>query len=187
MREQEANRLAIMRTSTSLRQRRTDINRLDLIAGLFLILMRDGIRRDESAESAAVEVLDGFPRENAVDDDGVDLAGAVLHDGVGGFDEGAAGVGHVVDDDGDLVLDVADEDHAGDFVGTSAFFVDEGELQVEAVCDGGCSGLVRNLINPTNLPMVVTHLFAPPASGLTMTQLFTSRCSRIHLSILGSA
>ena len=72
-------------------------------------------------------------------DDGHDLAGAVVHDGFGGLDQRAAGVGHVVDEDGNAVAHVADEDHAGDFVGAGALFVDEGEAEVEAVGDGGCS------------------------------------------------
>ena len=72
-------------------------------------------------------------------DDGDDLARAVLHDGVCGFDERAAGVGHVVDEDGGFAADVADEDHAGDFVGPGSLFVDEGEAEVEAVGNGGGS------------------------------------------------
>ena len=31
------------------------------------------------------------------------------------------------------------------------------------------------------------NLFAPPASGLTITQSFTFKFSRIHLNVLGSA
>ena len=63
----------------------------------------------------------------------------VAHDSFCGFDERAACVCHVVDEDRDLVLDVADEDHAGDFVGARALFVDEGEAEVEAVGNGCCS------------------------------------------------
>ena len=73
-------------------------------------------------------------------DDGDDFLGVALVDErVGGFDEGAAGVGHVVDEDGGFGGDVADENHTGDFVGAGALFVDEGEVEVEAVGDGGCS------------------------------------------------
>ena len=72
-------------------------------------------------------------------DDSNDLASFVCHDGFRGFDERAAGVGHVVYEDGDFVLYVADEDHAGDFVGARALFVDEGEAEVEAVGNGCCS------------------------------------------------
>ena len=82
--------------------------------------------------------------------DGDDLARFVRHYRFGGFDQSAARVGHVVDEDGDFVLDVADEDHAGDFVGARALFVDEGEAEVEAVgygcCSGGWSALVLSRI-----------------------------------------
>ena len=72
-------------------------------------------------------------------DDGDDFARAVRHDCFSGFHKRAAGVGHVVHQDGDLILHVANQDHAGDFVRAGALFVDEGEAEVEAVGDGGCS------------------------------------------------
>jgi hypothetical protein len=72
-------------------------------------------------------------------DDCNDFARFVRHDGFGGFDESAARVGHVVNEDGDLVFYVADEDHTGDFVGARTLFVDEGEAEVEAVGYGCCS------------------------------------------------
>jgi hypothetical protein len=72
-----------------------------------------------------------------------DLTRFVRHDCFGRFDERAARVGHVVDEDGDFVLDVADEDHAGDFVGARALFVDEGEAEVKAVGYGCCSVLYQ--------------------------------------------
>jgi hypothetical protein len=74
-------------------------------------------------------------------DNGDHFAGFVRHDRFGGFDERAAGVGHVVDEDGDFILDVADKDHAGDFVGAGALFVNESESEVEAVGDGSSSGV----------------------------------------------
>lgn len=72
-------------------------------------------------------------------DDSHDFRGAVSHNSIGGFDEGAAGIGHVVDEDGDFAADVADEGHFGDFVGAGTFFVDEGEVEVEAVRYRCCS------------------------------------------------
>jgi hypothetical protein len=63
----------------------------------------------------------------------------VRHDCFGRFDERAACVGHVVDEDGDLVFYVADEHHAGDFIGACALFVDESEAEIEAVGYGCCS------------------------------------------------
>jgi len=74
-----------------------------------------------------------------VRDDSDDFASFVRDERLGGFGERAAGVGHVVDEDAGFVFDVADEDHAGDFVGAGALFVDEGEAEVEAVGYGCCS------------------------------------------------
>lgn len=45
----------------------------------------------------------------------------------------AASVGHVVDENGDLVLDITDENHAADLVGSRALLVDESEARVEAI------------------------------------------------------
>lgn len=108
MREQEADRLAIVRTSAGFSKRRADIDRLDSVAHFLLILVGDGVGNDETLEAAVIQVVDGTSGENSVDNDGVDFLGAVLHYRVGGLDEGSAGVCHVVNDDGGLVLDVPD-------------------------------------------------------------------------------
>lgn len=140
MTEQKTHTLPIMRPPTSLRQRRRNINRPQLATSPHLLLRtRHRIRHHHQPQPTPVQRLDRVPAQDTVRDDGDDFGGAVGHDGVGGFDEGAAGVGHVVDEDGDFVGDVADEDHARDFVGASAFFVDEGEAEVETVGDGGCA------------------------------------------------
>ena len=57
-------------------------------------------------------------------DDGEHLRGPVRGAEGGGGGEGPACVGHVVDEDGGSAGDVADEDHAADFVGAGTFFVD---------------------------------------------------------------
>jgi hypothetical protein len=87
-------------------------------------------------EAAAVQVLDGLSGQDTVDNDGVDLESAVLHDSVGSLGERTAGVGHIVNDDGNLVLDVTDKDHARDLVGTGTFLVNKSELQVQAIGNG---------------------------------------------------
>ena len=87
-------------------------------------------------EAATVEVLNCLSRKNTVHNDGVDLGGTVLHDSFGGLGERAAGVGHIVDDDGNLVLDITDKDHAGDLVRAGTFLVNERELQVQAISNG---------------------------------------------------
>lgn len=180
-----------MRPPQTLRQGGTDINRLQSRTPLLLLRMRHRIRHHHPRQLTAIQRLDGVPAQDAVCDDGDDLLGAVGHDGVGGFDEGAAGVRHVVDEDRDLAADVADEGHFGDFVGTGALFVDEGEVQVEAVGYGGCSDVLSVGCSTHRCGSGEEeggfYLFAPPASGLTMTALLTSRFSLIHRSVLGSA
>jgi hypothetical protein len=72
-------------------------------------------------------------------DDSDNFARTVRHDCLSGLDQSAACVGHIVDENGNSVLNIADKDHTGDFVGAGALFVDEGEAEIEAVGDGGCS------------------------------------------------
>ncbi len=72
-------------------------------------------------------------------DDSNDFTGLVRHEGLGSFGERAAGIGHVVDEDAGFVFNVTNEDHAGDFVGARALFVNQGEAEVETVGDRGCS------------------------------------------------
>jgi hypothetical protein len=48
-------------------------------------------------------------KKNLTRDNGYHTLGAVLLDNLGGFGEGAARVGNVVDEHGDLVLDLADK------------------------------------------------------------------------------
>jgi len=136
MGEEEADGFTIVGTATSLSEGGADIDGLDAVALLLLVGMGDSVGDDQTAETAAVQVFDGLAGQDAVHDDGVDFLGAVLHNGVGGLDERAAGIGHVVNDDGNLVLDVADQDHAGDLVGTGTFLVNQGELEIEAIGDG---------------------------------------------------
>ena len=87
-------------------------------------------------EAATVQVLNSLAGQNTVDNNGVDFEGTVLHDGFGSFDERAAGVGHIIDDDSDLILDVTDKDHARDLVGAGTFLVNKRELQIQAISNG---------------------------------------------------
>lgn len=54
--------------------------------------------------------------------------------------DGAAGVCHVVHQDGHAVLDVTHQHHAVHLVGLLPLFVDEGEVHIQAVCDGRHAG-----------------------------------------------
>ena len=98
--------------------------------------MRDGIGDDDATQLTTIERLNRPSTQDAMRDDGDDLLGMMMHDGIGGFDERATRVGHVIDENGDLALDVTDEDHPRDFVRTSSLFVDQGEAEIETVRDG---------------------------------------------------
>lgn len=139
VREEEAHRLAVVCTTAGLGQCGRDINSLDLVAQLLLLGVGDSVGNHQTVQTAAVQVLNGLARQDTVNNDGVDLLGAVLHNGVGGLDKSTAGIGHIVDNDGDLVLDVADENHARNLVGARTLLVDEGELQIETIGDGSCT------------------------------------------------
>ena len=136
MREEEANGFSVVCTTASLGQRGADINGLNLIASLLLLGVGDSVGHNQAVQTATVQVLNGLAGEDPVNDNGVDFLGTVLEDSVGSLDEGATGIGHVVDDDGDLVLDVTDKNHAGDLVGAGTLLVDESELQIETVSNG---------------------------------------------------
>ncbi len=55
-------------------------------------------------------------------DDAEDFGRAACHEFFGSGAQGAARVGHVVDEDGEFVFYFACEGHAGDFAGSFAFF-----------------------------------------------------------------
>lgn len=70
-------------------------------------------------------------------DDRYYLLRAIRHEHVGSLNERAAGVCHVVDQDRDAAVDVADERHARDFVRLGPLLVDQGEVEVETVGESG--------------------------------------------------
>lgn len=141
--EQEADGFTVVGTSAGFGKGRADIDGLDLIALLLLLGVRDGVGHNDTAKAAVVDVFGGLAGEDTVDNNGVHLLGTVLHDGVGSLDEGTAGIGHIVNNNSNLVLHVADEDHARDLVRAGTLLVDQGELQIKAV--GDSSGTVLQL------------------------------------------
>lgn len=54
--------------------------------------------------------------------------------------DGAAGVGHVVHQDGHAVFDVSHQHHAVHFIGLLPLFVDESKVDVQTVGDGRHAG-----------------------------------------------
>lgn len=121
--------------STGFRQSGGNINRLQLVTLAFLLPQRYRIRDYNATQATPVEVFDRVATENAVRDNGDDFVRTVRHDCVCSFDERAACIGHVVDEDGYTILHVTNENHTCDFVWAGALFVDEGKAEVETVGD----------------------------------------------------
>jgi len=181
-----------VRPSNSLRQRRAYVDDAQLTAPIHLVAERHRVGDDDLAQATLVENVDGVAAEYAVRDDGDNLAGAVILHRLGRLGQGSAGVRHVVDEDGDLVDDVAHEDHASDDVGTGALLVDQGEARVQAICNSSSSR--NNVLAPATPSIILwvclwtfAHRLAPPASGLTMTVSSVPRLSLIQRKTLGSA
>ncbi|GMR41166.1 hypothetical protein PMAYCL1PPCAC_11361, partial [Pristionchus mayeri] len=135
VREEVGDRLAVVRATNGLGENHRNIDALDLGALLHVLLLRDRVRHDDGLEGRLVQTLQSRTTANTVDAEGVHLLGSSLDQLIGSEADGAAGVGHVIDQDGDLALDVSDERHLLDLVGTLALLVDEGEVDVETVGD----------------------------------------------------
>ena len=111
-----------------------NVNHLKFPTPGHVLLLGQRVGDDEFRQRA---LFDYFQRSSAQD--------AVCHDRIyalcpglcelfGGEGEGAAGVRHVVYENRDLILYVADEDHARDLVGLFALLVEEGEIDSESIC-----------------------------------------------------
>ncbi len=133
-----------MRSPDRLSQGWRDINSLKLRAHLLLALHWHCVCGDNSAQLRLVDDLACLSREDPVGDQCNNLLCAMCLHGLGSLGQGTASISHIVDKDGDLARDIADEDHAGDLVRTSALLVDEGELEIETVGNGsGTLGSTR--------------------------------------------
>ena len=142
-----------------------------------LVTERDGVGADKSLEDTAVKVLNGVTREDTVGNKSKDGLGAVLLEDGGSLAESAASVGHIVDKNGDLVLDVTDKNlshesvfqsndptssellsyHATNDVGTGALLVDEGETSVKVIGNRGSTRRVSQrelIVLPSNVEIL---------------------------------
>lgn len=137
MRKQVTNALAIVCPPDRLRERAADVHDLELGAPLQLVAQRHSISDDNLRQHAFVDVVDGGSAQDAVRDDGYDLARAVILDHGRSLCESPAGVRHVVHQDAHLVDDVSDQDHAPDLVGPRPLLVDQREGQVQPIGERG--------------------------------------------------
>lgn len=112
-----------------------DVDGLNAVAQSLLLLVGNSVGDNKLGQFRLVQLFYSIAGENAVGDNGNGAAGTVVDDDLGGFAEGAASVGHIVDDDGDLAANVTDQNHTRDLVRTSALLVNKGKAKVEAVGD----------------------------------------------------
>ena len=133
MTKQKTYTLPIMRPPTRLRQSGTNIHNLQHRTPLLLPTQRHRIRNHNPTQPTRIQRPYSLSAQNPMRDNRHHFGRALVDERLGRFDQGAARVGHVVDDDGDFGRDGADEGHGGDFVGPFALFVDDGEGAVEFV------------------------------------------------------
>ncbi len=95
--------------------------------------MRNGVCDDDGLKVRVVDLADGIAAKDTVRADGVDLGGAGLLQLLRRQTKRPTRVGHVIDQDGYAVGDVADEHHGADFVGAHTLLVDQGKVNVQAI------------------------------------------------------
>lgn len=139
MREQIADALSIVRPSDRLCNRRTDVDHPDLRAPLQLVTKRYRVGHNDPGQAALVECFDSIARQDAVRDNRQNLRGAVVLYCLRGLGQRSACIGHIIHENCDLVLHVADEHHAPDLVRPRSLLVNECEGPVETIGDGRCS------------------------------------------------
>lgn len=116
-----------------------------------------GIGHNDRLEAGIVNARNRRTRENAVRQYGIHLyrgnrsceqkfsfhfrhthlGSARFDETIGGMDNGAACIGHIVDQYGNLILNITDEHHGGHLVGLLALLVYQRELHVQAIRYGG--------------------------------------------------
>jgi hypothetical protein len=167
MAEQKAHTLTVVSSPTRLGQSSTDIHRLNLTAPLLLALMGHRVRHHNPAQLALVQNLNRIARQNAMCNERDNFPSTIRHHSLSGLCERAAGVCHIVDQNGDLVLDIADQNHAGDFVWSRTLLVDKSKGAVEPVGDGGSSlGAASVGTDDDCVPHVQVALYPPQSTWL---------------------
>jgi len=95
-------------------------------------LIRQRVRYDDTFDRGFREHANRVASEDAVRGTRVDLGRATFDERFGGFGERAAGRDHVVDDDGDLARDVADDLRDFRDVGLRAALEDDRDIGAKA-------------------------------------------------------
>lgn len=125
------------------------------------------IRHNEASQAGVVDGLNGLSAQDTVGDNSVHGLGTVRADGFSSLGElygrlelemvesclfrgtySSASVCHVIDENGNLVPDITNKNHASNHVGARALLVNEGKGRVETISNRGGSlrtaGIGRN-------------------------------------------
>lgn len=137
--KKETDRLSVVCATDGLGQCTGNVNGIQLGADLLLVLVRDSVCNNNLSQNTVVNDLDSLAAENTMCDNGIDLDGTVLSKGLGGQSEGTASISHIIDQDGDLSLDISNQHHPGNLVGLLTLLVDQSKVQVEAISNRSSS------------------------------------------------
>lgn len=122
--------LSKMTSPDHLSQYSAHINHLDLLALLTVFRLRDGVGNDQLFHSTLADHLQRIAAKNTVCSKGINLGGPSFQKVPSSETKSATGIGHVIDQDGNLASDGTDQDHTGDFIGLFTFLVEKRKLDV---------------------------------------------------------
>ncbi|SGY82912.1 BQ5605_C009g05603 [Microbotryum silenes-dioicae] len=129
--EERADTLAEVGPPHRLGQDVTDVDLAQLRTPFAVRPLRDRVGHDQPLDLALPEHLQRRTGQDSVRDQSEHGLGPTREQMLGRERERTARVGHVVDQDRGLTLDVADEHHARDLVRLFAFLVEQRKVEVE--------------------------------------------------------
>lgn len=163
--KQHADTLAIVYPADGLGKDGSDVEDFHLGAACQMLLLGDTVADNNLINARVLDSGNGISRHDGVGDDGVDLLCSVLLKDLGGLGNGERGVGNIVDQDADLVLDISNQHHVGlvRSLDLTTLFVNQSKLHAQLVGnDGrtlGSTGIGRD--NDSILPVgdLVANVF----------------------------
>lgn len=179
-----------MRPPNSLTKRIRNIHRPNLRTRTCILRQGQRISNNKTTQTALLDLFNSFATQEPMSDNRQTLHCARINENLRGCRERPAGISYVVDKDSDFPCYVADKDHPADVVGYLALFVDQGEVDFQSICYCGCSRIYISIkmdISKRRAWVGVFYLFAPPASGDTMTTLESSYSRFMYSIIVASA
>src|SRR5438132_28296 len=134
--EKRAEGVAAVDAADGLAEDLGDRELRDLPAAEGGLAQRNGVGADDFLDDGGLDALHGRSGQDGMDRVGDDAPRARFVQGFGSQREGAGGVDHVVEQDGSLSPDIADDLHDFRDVGLWAPLVDDGEGRAQALGEG---------------------------------------------------